>query len=62
VLCLLHGVGDIEYSSELHGKASAIVDGLLEDGSIAPMVVVMPFGFESNEQKYRREISIQALV
>jgi enterochelin esterase-like enzyme len=55
VLYLLHGVGDIEYSWELHGKASAIVDGLLEDGSIAPMFAVMPFGFESNEQKYRRE-------
>ena len=55
VLYLLHGVGDLEYSWELYGKASVILDKLLENGSIKSLVVVMPFGFESNEQKFRRE-------
>jgi enterochelin esterase-like enzyme len=55
LLYLLHGVGDIEYSWELYGKASAILDRLIEDTSIQPLIVVMPFGFQSNEQKFRRE-------
>jgi enterochelin esterase-like enzyme len=55
VLYLLHGVGDIEYSWELYGKASRILDGLLAENAIPPIFVVMPFGFESNEQKFLRE-------
>ena len=55
VLYLLHGVGDLEYSWELYGKASVILDKMVENASIKSPVVVMPFGFESDEQKFRRE-------
>ncbi|MBV8967968.1 MAG: hypothetical protein JO331_02770 [Verrucomicrobia bacterium] len=55
VLYLLHGVGDIEYSWELYGKASRILNGLLAENAMPPIFVVMPFGFESDEQKFRRE-------
>jgi enterochelin esterase-like enzyme len=48
---LLQGVGDNEFGWELNGKASSILDSLLERALIEPMVVVMPFGFESEEQK-----------
>jgi enterochelin esterase-like enzyme len=54
VVYLLHGVGDNEFGWELNGKASSILDNLLERGLIEPMVVVMPFGFESEEQKAER--------
>jgi len=47
--------GGIEFSWELYGKASAILDDLLQKNAIMPMLVVMPFGFKSNEQKFRRK-------
>jgi enterochelin esterase-like enzyme len=52
---LLHGVGDVEFSWELHGQASAIVDEAMKDGLIDPMIVVMPFGFECYDQKLQRQ-------
>jgi enterochelin esterase-like enzyme len=55
VLYLLHGVGDVEFSWEVHGQVSAILDDLLRDGLILPMIVVMPLGFESKDQKFRRQ-------
>jgi enterochelin esterase-like enzyme len=55
VLYLLHGVGDVEFSWEVHGRASAILDELLQDKLIEPFLVVMPFGFESDQQKQKRE-------
>jgi enterochelin esterase-like enzyme len=54
VVYLLHGVGDNEFGWELNGRASSILDNLLEQRLIEPMVVVMPFGFESEEQKAER--------
>jgi hypothetical protein len=53
-LYLLHGVGDIEFSWELYGKASAILDSLLQQNPLRTVFVVMPFGFESNAQKFNR--------
>jgi enterochelin esterase family protein len=45
VLYLLHGSGSDENSWINSGKANVIIDNLLADGKIKPMVVVMPFGF-----------------
>jgi len=45
VLYLLHGAGSTETSWTANGKANVILDNLLADGKIKPMVVVMPFGY-----------------
>src|SRR5205814_1112807 len=45
VLYLLHGAGSNETSWTASGKANVILDNLLADGKIKPMVVVMPFGY-----------------
>jgi enterochelin esterase-like enzyme len=44
VLYLLHGNGQIESSWTWTGHANVIMDNLLADGKIRPMVVVMPYG------------------
>ena len=44
VLYLLHGNGQIEASWTWTGRANVILDNLLADGKIKPMVVVMPYG------------------
>jgi enterochelin esterase family protein len=44
VLYLLHGAGDIESGWTLVGRANNILDNLLADGKVKPMVVVMPLG------------------
>ncbi len=55
VVYLLHGVGDVEFSWEVHGHVSAILDELVKDELIQPMIVVMPFGFPSEEEKRQRQ-------
>lgn len=45
VLYLLHGAGSVETSWTERGKAHVILDNLLAAGKMAPMVVVMPFGY-----------------
>ena len=45
VLYLLHGAGSDETSWTNSGKAHVILDNLLADGKIKPLVVVMPFGY-----------------
>jgi enterochelin esterase-like enzyme len=45
VLYLLHGANSIETSWTQNGRANVILDNLLADGKIRPMVVVMPFGY-----------------
>jgi len=45
VLYLLHGAGSTETSWTERGKAHVILDNLIADGKLKPMVVVMPFGF-----------------
>lgn len=49
VLYLLHGNGQIEASWTWTGRANVIVDNLLADGKIKPMVVVMPYGHVPRE-------------
>lgn len=49
VLYLLHGIGDTETGWVKKGSADAILDNLLADGRIAPMVVVMPNGRASKD-------------
>ena len=51
VLYLLHGNGQIEASWTWTGRANVIMDNLLADGKVQPMVVVMPFGHVQREIK-----------
>jgi enterochelin esterase family protein len=45
VLYLLHGSGSDETSWTQRGQAHVILDNLIADGKLKPLVVVMPFGF-----------------
>lgn len=45
VLYLLHGAGSTEASWTERGKAHVILDNLIADGRLQPLVVVMPFGY-----------------
>lgn len=42
---LLHGSGSDETSWTRSGKAEVILDNLIADGKLKPLVAVMPFGF-----------------
>ena len=44
VLYLLHGVGDLDEGWINNGRANFILDNLLAEGKIKPMIVVMPYG------------------
>lgn len=44
VFYLLHGSGDTEGEWPWYARANFIMDNLLADGKIRPMLVVMPFG------------------
>jgi enterochelin esterase family protein len=44
VLYLLHGAGSDETSWTERGQAHVILDNLIADGKLRPLVVVMPFG------------------
>jgi enterochelin esterase-like enzyme len=45
VLYLLHGAGSTETSWTERGRAHVILDNLIADKKLKPLVVVMPFGF-----------------
>jgi len=45
VLYLLHGAGTDETSWTQRGQVHVILDNLIADGKLKPLVVVMPFGF-----------------
>jgi enterochelin esterase family protein len=45
LLYLLHGSGSDETAWTKSGKADVILDNLIADGKLKPLVVVMPFGF-----------------
>jgi enterochelin esterase-like enzyme len=45
VLYLLHGAGGNETTWTERGRAHVILDNLIADGRLKPLVVVMPFGF-----------------
>src|SRR5262249_39631260 len=49
VFYLLHGGGDDETGWQQKGSAPTILDNLYADKKIAPMIVVMPFGFTSTK-------------
>jgi len=51
VLYLLHGNGQIEASWTWTGRANVIMDNLLAEGKIKPMLVVMPYGHVPREIK-----------
>jgi enterochelin esterase family protein len=51
VLYLLHGNGQIEASWTWTGRANVILDNLLAEGKIKPMIVVMPYGHIPREIK-----------
>jgi enterochelin esterase-like enzyme len=44
VLYLLHGSGGTESSWTMDGLANVMLDNLIADGRVKPMIVVMPFG------------------
>lgn len=44
VLYLLHGMGDLDEGWLNNGRANFIMDNLLVEGRIEPMIVVMPYG------------------
>jgi enterochelin esterase-like enzyme len=45
VLYLLHGAGETETAWTERGHAHVILDNLIADGKLKPLVVVMPFGY-----------------
>src|SRR3954451_5295601 len=51
VLYLLHGNGQIESSWTWTGRANVILDNLLAEGKLKPMIVVMPYGHIPREIK-----------
>ncbi|MBN9658062.1 MAG: esterase [Acidobacteria bacterium] len=51
VLYLLHGNGQIEASWTWTGRANVILDNLIADGKVKPMIVVMPYGHVGREIK-----------
>ncbi|HEY3836170.1 MAG TPA: alpha/beta hydrolase-fold protein [Bryobacteraceae bacterium] len=51
ILYLLHGNGQIEASWIWTGRANVILDNLLADGKVKPMIVVMPYGHVPREIK-----------
>jgi enterochelin esterase-like enzyme len=51
VLYLLHGNGQIEASWTWTGRANVILDNLLAEGKIKPMIVAMPYGHVPREIK-----------
>jgi enterochelin esterase family protein len=51
VLYLLHGNGQIEASWTWTGRANVIMDNLVADGKVKPMIVVMPYGHVPREIK-----------
>ncbi len=51
VLYLLHGIGDDETGWTSKGSAEVILDNLLDDKKIVPMIVVMPNGRAAKEDR-----------
>ncbi len=49
VLYLLHGYSDAEDAWVSVGRAHVILDNLMAQGKVKPMVVVMPYGYGNDE-------------
>lgn len=54
VLYLLHGAGGDENSWIESGRANVILDNLIADGALEPLVVVMPHGYTSRRDRSER--------
>jgi len=54
VLYLLHGAGSTETSWTERGRAHVILDNLIADGKLKPLLVVMPFGFAAQRAQGAR--------
>jgi enterochelin esterase family protein len=50
VLYLLHGYSDSEASWSTWGRAGIILDNLIADGAVVPMILVMPRGYVSADE------------
>jgi enterochelin esterase family protein len=50
VLYLLHGAGSDQTSWTSRGQAHVILDNLIAEGRLAPLVVVMPYGYAFRRQ------------
>jgi enterochelin esterase-like enzyme len=55
VFYLLHGAGDDETGWQIKGAANVILDNLLAEKKIVPMIIVMPNGFASAPGANRNE-------
>ena len=72
VLYLLHGANSNETSWTERGRAHVILDNLIADGKMKPLVVVMPFGYafqraagqrgDAAENKQQREGFVKDLI
>src|SRR5690606_20733831 len=60
VLYLLHGIGGDENEWPRGGKPEVILDNLLAEGKVEPMIVVMPNGRASTELTARDPIPRQS--
>jgi len=54
VLYLLHGAGGDENSWIDSGRANVILDNLIADGALEPLVVIMPHGYTSRRDMSER--------
>ena len=61
VLYLLHGAGSDETSWTQRGQAHVILDNLIADGKLKPLVVVMPFGFAARELRVQRVVTLRRI-
>jgi len=53
VLCLLHGFSDDARAWTVVGRANVILDNLIAQGKVKPMIVVMPLGYGAPEMVSR---------
>ena len=60
ILYLLRGVGDNEYSWEIQGHVSALAEHLAQSDGMPLSLIVMPFGFMTQENKLQRRFPDRA--
>jgi enterochelin esterase-like enzyme len=60
VLYLLHGIGGDENEWKRGGKPNVILDNLLADGKVEPMIVVMPNGRAQKDDRARGNVMASA--
>src|SRR5579862_8269950 len=60
VLYLLHGIGGDENEWKRGGKPNVILDNLLADGKVVPMIVVMPNGRAQKDDRAGGDVRASA--